>query len=130
MAAKKGKVKGGAGGIYGALRVLLEELEGEQAVKRKGPGRPSKVRGETAAVILHLYKSHIQWLDAYGEMLAGAGPENAKLSRVEVVRGLLLGLGQFALETELPLPEGVVIRSERDLQHAVARALHEARAGR
>jgi hypothetical protein len=40
-----------------------------------------------------------------------------------MVRGLLLGLGRHALESDLPFPEDMPIRSERDFQHAIAKTL-------
>ena len=109
------------------LKTLLEELDrpavGEVGQRRAGPGRPAKARGETVAVILHLYKDHVRWLDDYARWVEGLAEGNAKLSRVEVVRGLLLGLAEFTIKSEATLSEGTPITSERDLQRAVAAAL-------
>ena len=124
------KTKGGGGGDTGfvkTLKVLLEELD--QPTERKkggGPGRPAKVRGETVAVILHLYKDHVRWLDDYAQWAAGLAEDNVKLSRVETVRGILLGLAEFTVKSEAMIPEGTSITSERDLQRAVAAALANA----
>ena len=112
--------------IFPALGALLAELEAPPAPRAKGPGRPTKNRAETTPVILHLYTTHVRWLDDYAAMLEEGSPKAARLSRVEIVRGLLLGLGQFALEHKLQLPDGFEINSERDLQHAIAAALRDA----
>jgi len=123
MAAKtrgqKGEVR-----FVKTLKVLLEELDrpmGEK--KRRGAGRPAKVRGETVAVILHLYKDQVRWLDDYSRWVERLAEGNTKLSRVEIVRGLLLGLAEFTVQSGADIPEGTPITSERDLQRAVAAAL-------
>jgi hypothetical protein len=113
------------GKIFPGLQALLAELEQPASPRTGGPGRPAKNRAKTTPVILHLYTSHIQWLDDYAAMLESVDPESTRLSRVEIVRGLLLGLGQFALENQMQLPAGAKIQSERDLQHAIATALNE-----
>ncbi|MCL2640568.1 MAG: hypothetical protein FWD53_06970 [Phycisphaerales bacterium] len=107
-------------------KVLLEELDRPVGVgrkKRQGAGRPVKVRGETVAVILHLYKDQVRWLDDYARWVEGLAEGNAKLSRVEIVRGLLLGLAEFTVKSEATLAEGTSITSERNLQRAVVAAL-------
>ena len=117
------KPKKSAKPIFEELRSLLEQLDGPPEKRRKGPGRPTKNRADTTPVIVHLYKSQVHWLDEYAEMIHSLRPDNARLSRAEVVRGLLLGLGRHAIERKLPFPADIPIRSERDLQHAIARTL-------
>jgi hypothetical protein len=114
--------------VFEELRAILEDGSPPEASPQtaRRPGRPAKKRGETAPVILHLYKAQIAWLDHYAEMISQARPDNKRLSRVEVVRGLLLGLGQFALERKIPFPLDLAVTSERDLQHAIAAALRRA----
>ena len=123
MAAKK-KNEGGEVRFSKTLKVLLGELDRPMGeVKRRGAGRPTKVRAETVAVILHLYKDHVRWLDDYARWVEKLAEGNAKLSRVEIVRGLLLGLAEFTVQREATLTEGTPITSERDLQRAVVAAL-------
>ena len=124
MAAKKSKDPSAESRIFPNLHALLAELEQPASPRTGGPGRPAKNRATTTPVILHLYTSHVRWLDDYAAMLESVDPESSRLSRVEIVRGLLLGLGQFALESQMQLPPGITIKSERDLQHAIAAALH------
>jgi hypothetical protein len=116
-----------AAGFEKSLKSLLEELERTAEAgprrPRRGAGRPAKVRAETVAVILHLYKDQVRWLDDYAAWLETLAEGNGHLSRVEVVRGLLAGLGEFTVKTGAIIPEGTVIRSERDLQKAVAAAI-------
>lgn len=113
------------GPLFNRLSTLLEQLDQDpKPKKRKGPGRPTKHQAATTPVIVHLYTSQVRWLDDYADMIAAMRPDNARLSRAEVIRGLLLGLGRFALDKDLPLPDDKPIRTERDLQHALARALH------
>jgi hypothetical protein len=108
------------------LKTLLEELDRSADATpppRRGAGRPAKVRAETVAVILHLYKDQVRWLDDYAAWVETLAEDNARLSRVEVVRGLLAGLGEFTVNTGVTLAEGTVIRSEHDLRKAVAAAI-------
>jgi hypothetical protein len=115
------------------LKTLLEELERANAdppPRRRGAGRPAKVRAQTVAVILHLYKDQVRWLDDYANWLETLAEDNKHLSRVEIVRGLLAGLGEFTVNTGATIPNGTQITSEHDLQKAVAAALagkHRAR---
>ena len=128
MAAKRSKAGHGKPGINEALKALMEQLDSEPAAAGvRKPGRPVKHRADTAPVILHLYKSQIHWLDDYAAEVASWHPENARLSRVEIVRGLLLGLAEHAVDVDLTLQGPTPIRSERDLQHAMARALKGAK---
>ena len=111
--------------IFKHLKSLLDQLDKTPPKPaRRGPGRPTKNQADTVPVILHLYKSQVQWLDEYAQMIAGIRPENARLSRAEIVRGLLLGLGRYAMEHNMPFPEEMPVKSERDLQYAIAEALH------
>ena|SRR5579872_912819 len=110
-------------GINAALKALLESEDRPPEASRRGPGRPVKHRADTAPVILHLYKSQIQWLDDYAAEVESWHPENVRLSRADIVRGFLLGLAQYAVETDLSLQSENPIKSERDLQHTLARAL-------
>src|SRR6476646_739547 len=113
------------GPLFKRLSALLEQLDKDPVPKkRKGPGRPTKHQAATSPVIVHLYTSQVRWLDDYADLIAAMRPDNARLSRAEVIRGLLLGLGRFALDEDMPLPDDRPIQSERDLQHALARALH------
>ena len=57
------------GKIFPGLQALLAELEQPASPRTGGPGRPAKNRAKTTPVILHLYTSHIQWLDDYAAML-------------------------------------------------------------
>jgi hypothetical protein len=124
MATKKSKTAGETKpAINNALRALMETLDKAPVPQKRRPGRPLKQRADTAPVMLHLYKSQIHWLDDYAAEVASWHPENAHLSRVEIVRGLLLGLAEYAVETDLTLQGEDPIKSERDLQHAMARAL-------
>jgi hypothetical protein len=124
MAAKKSKTSRETPGINEALKALMEQLDSEPAATgARKPGRPVKHRADTAPVILHLYKSQIRWLDDYAAEVASWNPENARLSRVEIVRGLLLGLAEYAADVDLSLQGEAPIQSERDLQHAMAQAL-------
>lgn len=117
------------GPLFRRLSALLEQLDKDPPAKRrKGPGRPTKHQAQTSPVIIHLYTSQVRWLDDYADMVAAMRPDNARLSRAEIIRGLLLGLGRFAMEVDLPLPDDQAIQTERDLQHALARSLRE-RAG-
>jgi len=110
--------------LFQRLAALLDQLDKDPAPKRrKGPGRPTKNHADTTPVVLHLYKSQVRWLDEYAQKIAAAHPQNLHLSRADIVRGLLLGLGRFALDVDLSLPNDRTIRSERDLQHALAAAL-------
>jgi hypothetical protein len=114
------------GPLFTRLSSLLEQLDKDPVPKkRKGPGRPTKHQAATTPVIVHLYTSQVRWLDDYADMIAAMRPDNARLSRAEVLRGLLLGLGRFAIDLDMPLPHDKPIQSERDLQHALARALHD-----
>jgi hypothetical protein len=111
------------------LRALLEDLDRVPEVaprRRRGAGRPAKLRAQTVAVILHLYKDQVRWLDDYAGWLETLADDNVRLSRVAIVRGLLSGLGEFTVKTRAIIAEGTVIRSERDLQKAVASALGQA----
>ena len=110
-------------GVFESLRSLLEELDRPAPARKRGPGRPGKTRAETAPVVLHLYRSQIDWLDDYAADIQSRHDGNVKLSRVEIVRGLLLGLARHALEHDLAFPSDMPIRSERDLQYALARSL-------
>ena len=74
-------------------------------------------------MILHLYKDQVRWLDDYAQWAQGLAEGNARLSRVEIVRGLLLGLAEFTVKSGATIAEGTSITSERDLQNAVAAAL-------
>ena len=122
----KGRKKTQLGPLFERLAVLLEQLDMEPVAKvRRGPGRPTKHHVQTSPVVVHLYTSQVRWLDDYADMIAASRPDNARLSRAEVIRGLLLGLGRFAMEVDLTLPADRPIRSERDLQHALARSLEE-----
>jgi len=110
--------------LFDQLTILLDQLDKDPPAKRrKGPGRPTKHQAHTTPVIVHLYTSQVQWLDQYADMIASMRPDNAQLSRAEIIRGLLLGLGRYAISVNLPLPDDRPIQSERDLQHALARAL-------
>src|SRR3954468_14340261 len=116
--------------LFNHLAALLEQLDKDpKPQKRKGPGRPTKHQAATSPIIVHLYTSQVRWLDDYADMIAAMRPDNSRLSRAEVIRGLLLGLGRFAISVNLPLPDDRPIQSERDLQRALARAL-DAQAGR
>jgi hypothetical protein len=110
--------------FYDGLKELLTQLDAPLPAPTRRPGRRPKNRAATIPVILHLYRSQINWLDQYAGLLAAARKGNARLSRVEVVRGLLLGLAQFALETNLMFPSELPLSSERDLQRAIATGLH------
>jgi hypothetical protein len=108
------------------LKTLLHDLDrsaDDAPPPRRGAGRPAKVRAQTVAVILQLYKDQVRWLDDYAAWIGTLAEGNAHLSRVEVVRGLLAGLGEFTVKTGATLADGTVIRTERDLQKAVAAAL-------
>ena len=110
--------------LFDQLTILLDQLDKDPPAKRrKGPGRPTKHQAHTTPVIVHLYTSQVHWLDQYADMIASMRPDNAQLSRAEIIRGLLLGLGRYAISVNLPLPDDRPIQSERDLQHALARAL-------
>ena len=112
--------------LYASLRDLLRTLDQPLEPRKTGPGRPAKI-APTAPVILHLYKSQIQWLDDYAALIQSRRPDNMPLTRVEIVRGLLLGLARFALEQDIPFPDQFPVKSERDLQYAIAAALHPKR---
>ncbi len=90
---------------------------------RRKPGRPARVHAETCAVVLHLYKEQVRWLDGYAEFLASLTPGNAYLSRVEIVRALLMGLAEYASTHSVGFTGPTKIKSEYDLQAAVVRAL-------
>ena len=126
MAAKKNKTSAQPKVyINHDLRELMQTLDAAPPPVKRKPGRPVKHRADTAPVILHLYKSQIRWLDDYAAEVASWNPENAHLSRVEIVRGLLLGLAEYAVDVDLTLQDRTPIKSERDLQHAMARALKD-----
>lgn len=112
--------------LYDSLRTLLDQLDqpAPATKSKKRPGRPAKHRAATAPVILHLYKSQIRWLDDYADLIHRLRPDNARLSRVEIVRGLLLGLARHALDKDLHFPTSMAVESERDLQYAIALALN------
>ena len=110
--------------LFQRLAALLEQLDKDSPPKRrKGPGRPTKHQADTTPVIVHLYTSQVRWLDEYAERIASMRPDNVRLSRAEIIRGLLLGLGRFALDVDLSLSGDRPIQSERDLQHSLAEAL-------
>lgn len=110
--------------LFDQLTILLDQLDKDPPAKRrKGPGRPTKHQAHTTPVIVHLYTSQVKWLDQYSDMIASMRPDNAHLSRAEIIRGLLLGLGRYAISVNLPLPDDRPIQAERDLQHALARSL-------
>jgi hypothetical protein len=130
MTGKKSKTPDGSGtskglkqGVNESLKALLESVEAPPAAGKRGPGRPVKQRADTAPVILHLYKSQIRWLDDYAVEVQSWHPDNARLSRVEIVRGFLMGLAQYAVDQNLSLQSNAPIKSEQDLQHAMALAL-------
>ena len=79
MAGKESKQPSAESRIFPGLKALLAELEEPIAPRAKGPGRPTKNRAETQPVILHLYTSHIRWLDDYAAMLEEASPESARI---------------------------------------------------
>lgn len=114
--------------LYDELRALLREIDTVPAPPRvRRPGRPTKRRADTAPVILHLYTSQLAWLDHYADAIAGMRQDNVHLSRVEIVRGLLLGLAMYALNRDMDFPTDMPVTSERDLQHAIATALDRSR---
>src|SRR3954467_5245863 len=107
------------GPLFTRLSSLLEQLDKDPVPKkRKGPGRPTKHQAATTPIIVHLYTSQVRWLDDYADLIAAIRPEKARLSGAEVIRGLWLGLGRFALDADMPLPDEKPIQTERDLQHA------------
>lgn len=109
--------------FFDALGQLLRELDAPPPARSTRPGRPRKTTAETSPLILHLYRKQIQWLDGYAELLTTYAPGNKKLKRVEIIRGLLLGLAQHIHHHRLTLPEPARIRTERDLQKVIAHAL-------
>ena len=108
--------------FHKTLRDLMVQLD-KPTARRSGPGRPAKVHAATVPVILHLYKDHVRWLDDYAAFLETLAPGNARLSRVEIVRALLLALAEHTVGHALELPADVPIQTERDLQKAVVAAL-------
>lgn len=110
-----------------SLRRLLKQMGKEPQTQRVGPGRPAKVRAEVQPVLLHLYKDQVKWLDQYAAHLENLTEGNKRLSRVELVRGLLTALGEYAVRVGMTLPEGVRIRNEDELRQAVVEALERAK---
>ena len=116
--------------FYDGLKELLAQLDQPLPEPTRRPGRRTKTRAETTPVILHLYRSQIQWLDQYAALLTGARPDNGRLSRVEIVRGLLLGLAQHAIDCQMEIPADCPVQSERDLQNAIAAGLGRTAGGK
>ena len=109
--------------FYASLGEMLKKVEQPAPKRSLRPGRPVKSRMEKVPVILHLYRDQVRWLDLYADLLAGPNPENPRLSRVEIVRALLMALAEYSYKHRPEFKQEKVFHWEPDLQEAVVGAL-------
>lgn len=117
--------RGGDSNFFDSIGELLRAIDQPPPKRTRLRGRPKTRSVETCPVVLHLYRKHVEWLDAYVDTLASYAPGNRMLKRVEIIRGLLLGLAEHIYEHRVRLPEPIIIKSEKDLQKAIAGALSQ-----